>query len=179
MIKVAVPVAIAAISVAGLAAASSAGSTSATTTGVERAYSVITGKAAEANVLVFYATWSGPVKTTGTFEPSGPPPKQGESVTFVTKAGNLAVQVNSAPKNTQTISNKTCKALYGTKVPYKITGGTGKFTGATGHGAIVVAFHARLPKLASGQCNQSRSAAPVPGTVAATFSLRGPITVRG
>lgn len=179
MIKVAVPVAIAAISVASLAAASSSSSTSATTSGVERAYSMITGKAAEANVLVFHATWSGPVHTTGTFEANGSPPKQGESFTLVTKAGNLTVQVSSAPKNIQTISNKTCLAAYGIRLPYKITGGTSKFTGATGHGAVVVAYHARLRKLASGQCNQSHSAAPVPGTIAATFSLSGPITVRG
>jgi hypothetical protein len=164
---------------AGTSSASPAG-TPAVISGTEHGYGKITGAAAVANVSTFSVTYTGPVATTGTFNTSGPNPAKGQTHTFATKAGDLTLQVSGTPGNVQKSIGpaSSCGFEFGTTVPYTVTGGTGKFAGATGHGTVVVTFTADLPKLANGKCNTSKSAQPIASTAVGVFSLSGPLTVK-
>ena len=61
---------------------------------------------------------------------------------------------------------------------FTITGGTGKFAGATGSGTATVLFAAYAPKKSNGTCNESNSAQPLANGAISTFSSSGPLTVK-
>jgi hypothetical protein len=179
MIKV-IGTAMAVVGIAGLAAAcgSSGSSAPKTVSGTEHVTGMVTGKAALANNTAFTLTWKGPVNTTGPFNTKGNGPKKGQSHTFTTKAGDLAVVVNAKPTNTQKVDPTTCRATFGTTVPYTVVGGksTGAFKDAKGSGAVAVTFNATLPKK-GGKCNESNNAQPAAGSAVGTFSGGGSLTV--
>jgi hypothetical protein len=170
---------------AGLAACSSSSTSTAPATtaqksGTEVIYGKLTGSAAMANNPTFHLTFTGPVATTGMI-PLGGSPKKGATHTFTTAAGDLAVTLGSAGKNTGGLkSTKTCLIVFTTTVPFTVDGAksTGTFAGATGAGHAVVLFSGDLPKLSNGKCNPSHSAAPSGKTAVATFTARTTLTVK-
>jgi len=125
----------------------------------EQVHGAVTGPAALSNSLKIPLTWKGPVNATGTYAP-GKVPSDGSSVTFVTTAGNLTVRVISKPKNKQKVLNKSlCRFASVTEVPVEYTGGTQKFTGASGFGVFTLTISGDLPKVGTG-CATSNSAVP-------------------
>jgi hypothetical protein len=169
---------------AGLAACSSSSSGTAVAaapkSGTEVIFGKLTGSAAMANNPTFRLTFTGPVATTGTI-PLGSSPKAGATHTFSTAAGDLAVTLDSAGKNTGSVkSTKTCLAVFSTTVPFTVDGAksTGRFAGASGNGRAVVVFSGKLPKLSSGKCDESQNAAPSVSTAVATFTATTKLTVK-
>ena len=59
---------------------------------------------------------------------------------------------------------------------YTVVGGTGKFSGAKGHGKYKTYFAIVFPRLKNGKCNTSQSAQPVSGKI--SFLAHGPLSVR-
>jgi hypothetical protein len=182
----------AALLAAGIAACSSSTTTTnnsaATATasptslsGIERATGKVTGAPALASNLTIPLTWTGPVRTTGSFNTGGPPPAKGQSHTFTTAAGKFTITVSATPKNvSKLLSSSTCLFSYVTTVPYKMAGAasTGKFAGSAGSGVVTVSFNAFLPKLSSGQCNTSNNAQPLTKGAIAAAVIAGPLTVK-
>jgi hypothetical protein len=149
--------------------------------GIERFAGKLTGAAALANNVTIPLTWTGPVNTTGSFNPGGAPPAKGQHHTFATGAGNFNVVVSAAPKEVQkALSSSSCLFEVVTTVPYKVDGAasTGKFAGSTGSGVVTVSFTATLPKLADGKCNTSNNAQPQAKGAAAVVAAGGPLTVK-
>jgi hypothetical protein len=182
---------------AALLAAAVAGCSSSTTTtrnsaatakatptamsGIETFAGQVTGAAALANNLTIPLKWTGPVITTSTFSTGGSPPKKGQHHTFKTAAGNFTVAVSGTVTNTQKLlSASSCQFEFATTVPYMVDGAasTGKFAGSTGSGAVTVTFHAYLPKLANGKCNESNNAQPLTKGALAAAKGTGPLTVK-
>jgi hypothetical protein len=149
--------------------------------GIETFAGQVTGAAALANNLTIPLKWTGPVITTSTFSTGGSPPKKGEHHTFKTAAGNFTVAVSGTVTNTQKLlSASSCQFEFATTVPYTVDGAasTGKFAGSTGSGVVTVTFHAYLPKLASGKCNESNNAQPLTKGALAVAKGTGPLTVK-
>ncbi|HUC35928.1 MAG TPA: hypothetical protein VMR97_02265 [Acidimicrobiales bacterium] len=94
--------------------------------------------------------------------------------------GQLNVTHSNPPNpNAPTSFNSTtCRAVFAESGTFTVTGGTGPYNGATGHGTFAVTFATTLPKLANGQCNESNNANPVPGTSLTTFKATGNITIQ-
>jgi hypothetical protein len=152
-------------------------------TGVEHLAGSVGGKAAASNgPPTFPVKWTGPVTTTGTFSPSGPPPVKGQRHTFPTAAGNLVAVVTSVPENgnkPQVFNRSTCQFADTTVVDFNVVGSasTGAFKGASGPGQVSVVFRATLPKLKSGVCNESNAAVPTAASATFTGTI-SPLTVR-
>jgi hypothetical protein len=160
---------------------SSSQSSAAPKSGTETIYGKITGGEAAANNPAFPLTFTGPVNTTGKVQ-LGNQPSKGSSQTFPSQAGDLVLTVTSAGTNTGGLtSTKTCQAAFTTTVPFTVDGAksTGKFAGSSGSGKAVVVFSGEMPKLSSGQCNQSQNAQPIAKTAAATFKATTPLTLKG
>jgi len=174
----------------GLAACSSPGnggsiaaaslSPTASVSGTETIYGKLTGSAAIANNPVAHLTFTGPVATTASTGLGGSVTK-GESLTFKTAAGDLAVTFDAtgAPSGTL-MSTKTCRAVISETVPITVDGAksTGKFSGATGTGKATVMAAGNLAKLSSGTCDESQHAQLSPKTAVATFTATIKLTVR-
>ena len=79
--------------------------------------------------------------------------------------------------STQQVDAAACAGSYRTTAPYTITGGSGVYAGATGHGVAVIKFTAVFPKL-NGKCDDGGSASPIKGTARLQFLARGPVTVK-
>jgi hypothetical protein len=79
--------------------------------------------------------------------------------------------------STQQVNAATCAGSYSTTAPYTITGGSGVYAAATGHGVAVIKFTAVFPKL-KGKCDDGGSASPVKGTARLQFLARGPVRVK-
>ena len=107
-------------------------------TGPEAFYGAVHGKKATANNPVIPLKWQGLVSARSVFSPTGPAPKKGQTHTFKTSAGNLAVRVTAKPTNRQTVSPKACHFAFSTDIVFTVLGGrsTGKFAGASGPGAV-------------------------------------------
>jgi len=190
--KTVVSLSAAALLAAGLAACSSSTTTaqnsaatvkasSASMSGIERFTGKVTGAAAVANNTTIPLTWTGPVRTTGSFSTNGPPPAKGQHHTFATAAGKFTVVVSAVPTNVQKVlSASSCQLEYVTTVRYTVDGmaSTGKFAGSTGSGVVTVSFTAYLPKLADGKCNMSNNAQPLAKGASAVFNGTGPLTVK-
>lgn len=123
-----------------------------------------------------------PLKATGVFTDTGTIYLGGNSTkgTLHFKKGALNVDHSNPPStNAPTSFNATtCRAVFAESGTFKVTGGTGPYNGATGHGTFKVTFAADFPKLANGKCNESNSASPVPGTSLTTFKATGNITIQ-
>ena len=173
---------------AGLAACSSLSSGTATptakastgpTSGTEAIYGKRTGPAVVSGNPALHLTLTGPVATTGTAA-LGSAPKKGESLTFKTAVGNLAVTYGSVGAPTgRLMSAKTCLVVVTQTIPFAVDGAksTGKFAGATGTGKAVGVLSGNLPKLSSGKCNESYNVRPVAKTAVATFTATAKLTV--
>lgn len=153
----------------------------AATAGTETITGTVSGAAAEANNPTFPLTFRGPVNTTASWTPPGGSATT-QVTTFKTTAGNLTVTAH-IPASQQNAPpaylGSPCRYGFTMHVTYVIDGSksTGKWAGATGHGAVIVAFTAEFPKLSSGKCNISQNAQPVSGTSKAVFTAAGPVTL--
>lgn len=161
------------------------GARPATTPGTETFAGKVTGKAAIANNLTVPLTFSGVVPTTGTFRPPNSDATH-VTITFPTKAGNLAVAANAPGANAPpTIVNAaTCAFRSAVHATYTVDGAksTGKFAGATGSGKATFTFQANLPRYTSGshkgRCNTSNNAQPLAAGAFAAFAAAGPMTLK-
>ncbi len=173
---------------AGLAACSSSSSaatptaktSAAPTSGTETIYGKLTGPAVTTGNPVIHLTLTGLVATTGKAA-VGSTPRKGESLTFRTGAGNLAVTYGSAPAPTgRLISASTCLVVVKLTVPFSVDGAksTGKFADATGTGKAVAVVSGDLPKLSSGKCNESNTAHLTAKTAVARFKATVKLTVK-
>ena len=157
----------------------SASGAAAQKSGTETITGKLTGQAALASNPVFHLTFRGPVNTTSTF-PLGTAPKKGQAATIKTAAGNFVIISGTTSTTTKLLSTSTCRVEFSTTLPYTVSGSksTGQFAGSTGNGRVLVLFEGNLPKLSDGKCNTSSTAVPNPSTVIATFTGRGPLTLK-
>jgi hypothetical protein len=176
---------------AGLAACSSSSSggsaaagsakPSASASGTETIYGKLAGPAVTANNSTFHLVFTGPVATAADIALSSSATK-GESFTFKTPAGDLAITFDATGAPTGTLmSTQTCRAVITETVPITVDGAksTGKFAGATGTGKATIRASGDLPKLSSGKCDERQSGQPfVPKTAVATFTVTIKLTVR-
>jgi hypothetical protein len=127
----------------------------------------------DANVTVLPVRAHGVVNTKGTISLSGP--SNGTS-SFDFRAGKLTVKHTQTSGSSQpTLNPKTCVYSQTEGGVYTVLGGTGKFSGATGHGWFRLYFAVKVPRLKNGQCNTSQSAMPVSGII--SFKAYGPLSV--
>jgi hypothetical protein len=79
--------------------------------------------------------------------------------TFIFSGGALAVK-HVAKKGTQhqSFNPKTCLFMYSEKGTFKLTGGTGKYKGASGGGTYALSVIGVGAKLKNGTCNPSQTA---------------------
>ena len=123
-----------------------------------------------------------PLKATGVFTDTGSITLGSHSTKGTLKftKGDLNVNHSNPPSpNAPTsLNSTTCRAVFDEHGTFTVTGGTGPYKDATGHGGFAVSFAFNLPKLASGQCNESNNANPVPGTYLSTFKATGTITIQ-
>ena len=121
-------------------------------TGPEIAYGAVHGKAATANNPVIPLKWRGLVHAHGVFSRTAPPRRRASTTRSPPRRGNLAVVVIAKPTNTQSFNVKACHFAFTTRVVFAALPGksTGKFTGATGHGVVVVYFAGFGPRFTSG-----------------------------
>lgn len=162
-----------AVMLAALPAVASSHAT-ATLTGPEVISGTVTGKAALANAPVIPLRFAGLVATAAKVDlGGGGPPHKGQTKTLKTPAGNLTVMVSAKPQTTQSVNPKTCKEAFSQYIVVTVVGGksTGAFAGASGPGAVQIAFRAIAPKFKSGpnkgKCNPNGQ--PSPKGAVATF----------
>ena len=80
--------------------------------------------------------------------------------TFIFPGGSLAVKHTPAKGGTkQSFNAKTCLFSYSERGTFKLTGGTGKYKGASGSGTYTLSAIGIGPKLKNGTCNPSQTAA--------------------
>ena len=171
------------ILIAAAASTAACGSgTSHPVNGTETIHGKLTGAAAEANHPLFRLTFTGPVGTSGTISLDGSNAAKGQRHSLSSKAGTLAVTLDSAGKNTSS-SNPAlpkCAAAFTSTVPFTVDGAksTGKFAHAKGNGTAVVAFAGDMPHLKAGQCDEASNAIPVAGTAVSTFTATVALTLK-
>jgi len=145
---------------------------SSSSTGAETIYGTTTSTANNPTI---------PLKATGVFTDTGTivlGSKTTKGTLHFTKGGLNVNHSNPPNPNSPTsFDAATCHAVFDESGTFKVTGGTGPYNGATGRGTFRVTFGFNLPKLANGQCNESNSANPVPGTTLTTFKATGNITI--
>ena len=122
----------------------------------------VRGKAAAVSAPVIRLTLTGPVDTTSSITLTG-----GSKGVLRTPAGSLYV-THSKGKTTRHVSARTCVAGFGNTGTVRVTGGTGKFAGASGSGVFGVTFSGVLPRK-NGKCDTSPSARPVASTAIMSF----------
>ncbi|HTP15580.1 MAG TPA: hypothetical protein VMK13_07055 [Streptosporangiaceae bacterium] len=87
--------------------------------------------------------------------------------------GSLHIDYQKAV-STAHVNTATCAASYTNTAPYTVTGGSGVYAGATGHGVATITFTAIFPKV-NGQCDTAGNAGPVKGTGRLQFLAHGPV----
>jgi hypothetical protein len=192
--------ALAGLSIAGLAVAacsssSSTATTATTTTGIETLHGADTGSTAAANLnsnsnapLQFPAfTYSGPVNLT--VKPFTLPNSNGPSGTNTLPGGLRVHHVSALPSSSSNVPPPAKWVLKGGNCYFTatfdkgnytvVTGSTGKFAGATGHGSYLITATGSAP-LAKGKTTCSFSSiGPVSSKGASIiFSGGGPLTVK-
>ena len=127
-----------------------------------------------ANTSVLPVKAHGVVRTKGTISLGGP--NNGKS-SFDFRAGKLTVNHTQTSGGSQpSVNLKTCVASQTEGGVYTVIGGTGRFSGATGHGKYKIYFAIVFPRLKNGKCNTSQSAQPISGKI--SFLAYGPLSVR-
>ncbi len=126
-----------------------------------------------AKVLVLPAKASGVVNTEGMVAVGGPATGT-SSLDF--RAGTLTVRHTETSGGTHSLNPKTCVVSFSEGGIYTVLGGTGKFSGATGHGKYQIRVIIKIQRLKNGACNTSQSAQPISGR--ASFLAYGPLSVR-
>ncbi len=61
--------------------------------------------------------------------------------------------VHTGKRGTQSFNFKTCFYAFSQPGTYKLSGGTGKYKGISGHGTYTVSAIGLSPKLKNGECN--------------------------
>jgi hypothetical protein len=69
-----------------------------------------------------------------------------------------------------------CNGSYANQMPYTITGGTGPYAGASGHGIAEIEFTGTFSKV-NGACDFAGSAKPVKGSARLAYGASGPVTL--
>ena len=77
---------------------------------------------------------------------------------------------------TQYQDASTCGGSYANVMPYTITGGSGAYAGASGHGTAEIEFTATFSKV-NGACDFAGSAKPEIGTAHLSFTANGPVAL--
>jgi hypothetical protein len=164
----------AALGTGAAALASSHASVSKAVTGPEVIAGAVHGKKATANSPVIPLHWAGLVTTHSVVNlGSGSGPHKGSVKTLPSPAGKLTVRVTAKPHSSQGFNNKTCRFSFTEDIPLAVVGSksTGAFAGASGPGAVQVAFSEKAPRFKTGpkkgQCNQKGK--PIVKTAVATF----------
>jgi hypothetical protein len=125
---------------------------------------------------LYHAVASGVFSATGTMQAAS----SASSAPLVARfpGGTFQLGDLTSGKETANVNPKTCAATFNvTGVTYKLSHGTGKYAGISGHGNATLKFTGTLPKLSNGSCNESSSALPVAGTTTTTVRASGPATV--
>ena len=82
--------------------------------------------------------------------------------TFIFAGGSLGIKHTPAKGgDKQSFNSKTCLMQFTEKGTFTVTGGSGKYKGATGSGTYLLSIIAIGPKLKSGACNPSENAVPL------------------
>ena len=89
--------------------------------------------------------------------------------------GSLHIQYGKSTF-TQYQDARTCGGSYANVMPYTITGGSGAYAGASGHGTAEIEFTATFSKV-NGACDFSGAAKPEAGTAHLSFTADGPVTL--
>ena len=127
-----------------------------------------------AHVSVLPVKAFGVVNTKGTVAVGG---QADGTSSFEFRAGKLTVKHEKTSGGTQpNLNPKTCVASFLEGGVYTVVGGTGKFSGAIGHGEYKIDVIIRVPRLKNGTCNTSQSAQPISGKM--SFLAYGPLSVR-
>ncbi len=128
-------------------------------TGPEVIFGAVHGKAALVHSPVIPLRLRGVVNTRSGVNLGGKGPHKGDTKTLRTGAGKLTIMVTRRPQNMHSLNTKTCRASFGTDIRLTVVGSrsTGAFAGASGPGAVQVAFGFTAPRFTSGpkkgQCN--------------------------
>jgi hypothetical protein len=77
---------------------------------------------------------------------------------------------------TQFQEASSCNGSYANRMPYTITGGTGAYAGASGHGTAEIEFVGTFHKV-SGKCDFAGQAKPITGSARLSYGAHGPVTL--
>lgn len=145
-------------------AVSAAACSASTVTGTEN----LSGTLANSNSTTLPVTATGVVSDHGTLNIG----TSGEKAVFDLNKGHLDVtHTNPAPTTTMTANCLATQTMAGT---YQVTGGTGSYQGATGHGDYKIVSTEQFTKV-NGSCpNPNGNASPT--SAALVFHASGPLT---
>jgi hypothetical protein len=152
-----------------LAACSSGGPTSGTETFTLTTHSISPNP-------VYHAVASGVFSATGTVQAtsgSSSAPLLAKFPDGTFRLGHLTAGHTSA-----NVDPKSCAATFNQKgTNYKLSNGTGGYTGISGSGNANLKFTGTLPKLGNGRCNTTNSGVPKAGTTTTTVHATGSLTI--
>ncbi len=98
-----------------------------------------------------------------------------DSPDITLSGGSLHIQYGKSTF-TQFQDASTCGGSYANVMPYTITGGSGAYAGASGHGTAEIEFTATFSKV-NGACDFAGAAKPEVGTAHLSFTADGPVTL--
>jgi hypothetical protein len=157
--------------IAGITLATGSSTVSASTAPATSGTETLAGSTTNVNASSLPLTLRGPVATHGTLVLNNSNSTRG---VIKTQAGNLDVTHTNPPNTQPKVNMSACTATQVMAGTYKVTGGTGKFSGATGHGDFTTVFKGTFTKT-NGQCKLTSNSNPTSGTL--TFHASGPLTV--
>jgi hypothetical protein len=115
-----------------------------------------------------------PVTATGLVADTGSIDLAESTKTATIKLGGGAIKVAHSQGNSHQHISKACTITFTNRGTYTITGGTGKYAHAAGHGTSTIIFTGVVPKKSDGTCNT------ISGKVTGgheTFLAQGPLTL--
>jgi hypothetical protein len=152
----------------------SSGSSTASSTAPKTRTEIIKGSTTNTSIDTVIV----PVTAAGLFRASGSINVSARSragtATFRFTNGDLDVH-SSGVKGSFSVKASTCAEEQVREGYYTVTGGTGSYEGAIGHGTFELTGTGTAARGKGGKCNTSGSAKPVKGLVA--IVLQGPITL--
>jgi hypothetical protein len=131
----------------------------------------IAGTTTNVNASSLPVTTSGVVSTTG----SVPLNTSSDHIVLKFKDGDLDVTHSAGTMPPPVVNTAKCSASQVNAGTYKVTGGTGSFDGATGHGDFKISFSGVFAKT-NGVCKITQSSTPISGSM--TFDASGPLTLK-